>query len=150
MGFGSVAATFVMCFLFNIFLPTSDVGSDINLMYQALTFNLGESLELSGCKSCYFKTLKDVYYPEIHLEEKKCQSLLYNPTLTCGRYLPSLNKIIEFQSKNETCSSSQTYILNNEASRKFETRKRDLLGDFQSRAERSVFKLWAHQMIYNQ
>lgn len=60
MGVGSVIATFVMCILFNIILPTGDVGSDIYLMYQTLTFDLGESVEITGCKSCYHKSEKDV------------------------------------------------------------------------------------------
>ena len=61
MGLKSVIATFVMCILFNIILPTGDVLSDLDLMRLALTFNLGDSLELEGCKSCYYKTINEVY-----------------------------------------------------------------------------------------
>ena len=67
MGVGPVIATFVMCFLFNIILPTGDVGSDLNLMYLALTFDLGDSLELEGCKSCYYKTENEVYHIYIQI-----------------------------------------------------------------------------------
>ena len=55
MGLSSVVATFLTCLLFNIILPTLDVGTDLDLMYQALNFNLGESLELEGCRFCYHR-----------------------------------------------------------------------------------------------
>ena len=78
MGVGSVIATFVMCILFNIILPTGDVGSDLNLMYLALTFNLGDTLELAGCKSCYHKTENDVYYPKENLNDNECKTCYYS------------------------------------------------------------------------
>ena len=92
MGVGSVIATFVMCFLFNIILPTGDVGSDIKLMYSSLTFNLGESLQLEGCKSCYHKSEKEVYYPEEDFSDKECKTCLFNLDLSCGVNFPILKK----------------------------------------------------------
>ena len=87
-------------------------------MYQALTFNLGESLELSGCKSCYFKDEKDVYYPEIGLNNKRCHTLILSTNLTCGDSISSLNKIMEFQKEKENCLLNETFRFNNKTRNK--------------------------------
>ena len=101
MGIASVITTFIMCILFNIFLPTGDVGSDINLMYQALTFNLGDSIELLGCKSCYHKTENEVYYPDKVVSQHKCKTCLYNEGTMCGFFPPFLKMRIELESEKE-------------------------------------------------
>ena len=72
MGVGSVIATFVMCILFNIILPSGDQGSDIYLMYNVLTFQLGVSLELSGCRACYRKTESEIHANITIEEHQKC------------------------------------------------------------------------------
>ena len=92
MGVGSVVATFVMCTLFNIILPTGDVVSDLDLMYLALTFKLGDSIQLEGCKSCYYKTENEIYRPKENLKDNECNTWLYNPNLSCGTNLPFLKK----------------------------------------------------------
>ena len=110
MGVGSVIATFVMCFLFNIILPTGDVGSDIKLMYSSLTFNLGESLQLEGCKSCYHKSEKEVYYPEEDFSDNECKTCLFDPHLGCGVYLQSLKKIREYGLEKQFCLEEVAYF----------------------------------------
>ena len=114
MSLGSVIITFVMCILFNILLPTGDVGSDLNLMYQTLTFNLGSSFELEGCKSCYYKTDKEVYNPEKDLASNECKICLYNPKLVCGgitglRNLRRLKKMNEMEKEKHSCSNNETF-----------------------------------------
>ena len=104
-----VVSTFVMCILFNIILPSGDVGSDLNLMYQTLNFDLGDSLELEGCKSCYHKTEKDVYYSEKELTSNECKTCLYDQFLNCGSHLQILKKVEELKRDVYTCSSNETF-----------------------------------------
>ena len=115
MGVVSVVSTFVMCILFNIFLPTGDVGSDVNLMFQALTFNLGESIELSGCRTCYHKSENQVYYSEKGLQENECETCLYDKKVVCGANHQFLNKLIELEGEKETCLNSETFRFTNES-----------------------------------
>ena len=74
MGLTSVVSIFATCFLFNIILPTTDVGTDLDLMYQTVNFNVADSLELDGCKFCYHKNEKDVYYPTKDIEKNPCKT----------------------------------------------------------------------------
>ena len=109
MSLGSVISTLLICFFFNIILPTGDVGSDLNLIYQAWTFNLGDSLELEGCKSCYLKTDKEVYYQEKDLTSKECKTCIYDPLMFCGRI--TTLKIINFLEKEKyKCLNNETFI----------------------------------------
>ena len=89
--------TFLTCILFNVLLPSGDIGSDLDLMYRALTFDLGTSLELEGCKSCYHKTKNEVYYPEIGFTTNHCKTCVYDPRLVCGRFVPALLKVREYE-----------------------------------------------------
>ena len=109
MGVGSVIATFVMCILFNIILPTGDVGSDIKLMYSALTFDLGDSSELEGCKSCYYKTDNELYHPKKHLNEDECKTCLYDPLTACGAYIPILKKVRQLEDEKLSCLGNETF-----------------------------------------
>ena len=95
-----------MIILFNIILPTGDVWSDLNLMYLTLTFNLGDTIELEGCKSCYYKTQKEVYHPEKDLSKNECQTCLYEDNLNCGRYTFILKKLKEMKEQKETCGNN--------------------------------------------
>ena len=106
--------TFVMCILFNIILPTGDVSSDLNLMYQTLTFNLGGSLELAGCKSCYHKTEQDIYYSEKDLTSNECKTCLYDRYSNCGQFPSFLTKVSELEREAQTCSSNLTFRVNHD------------------------------------
>ena len=118
MGFTTVITTFIMSILFNVFLPTGDIGSDLNLMHQTLNYDLGESIELQGCKACYHKTEIEVYYSEndsIHNEYKTC---LYNPSFFCGIRLPIVRKINEFEANAGESSKNESVTLNIDSNHK--------------------------------
>ena len=115
MGVGSVIVTFVMCILFNVLLPSGDIGSDLKLMYLALTFNLGDSLVLEGCKLCYNKNQEDVYGSINNLEKNssynKCKTCQFDPRLSCGSSIPILKKMIQLEAENENCLNDKTIRL---------------------------------------
>lgn len=92
MGILSVIITLFMSVVFNICLPTGDIGSDINLMHKTLNYDLGESLELEGCKACHHKTEKEVYYPQNTIAENQGRTCLYNLFFFCGLYSSVLRK----------------------------------------------------------
>ena len=72
-------------------------------MYRALTFDLGTSLELEGCKSCYHKTINEVYYPEIGLANDQCVTCVYDPRFLCGRFVQTLQKFREYEDEKGRC-----------------------------------------------
>ena len=72
-------------------------------MYRSLTFDLGASLELEGCKSCYHKTKNEVYYPEIGFTTNHCKTCVYDPRLVCGRFVPALLKVREYEDEKDRC-----------------------------------------------
>ena len=103
MGVGSVIGTFVMCILFNIILPSGDQGSDIYLMYNVLTFQLGVSVELSGCRACYGKNENEIYDSKIQfIEQKNCNNLcIQDKHFYCGRYPKLVNNIFDHQNSKK-------------------------------------------------
>ena len=103
MGVGSVISTFIMCILFNIILPTGDIGSDIKLMYLTLNFDLGNSVELEGCRACYHKTSEDVYRLRNDVTKNECNVCLYDEYSTCGTYYPILKRMRKLDSEKENC-----------------------------------------------
>ena len=109
MSLACVVSTFVMCIFFNIILPSGDVQSDLYLMYQTLTFNLGDSLELEGCKSCFYKTDQEVYNPEKDLTDNECKTCLFDNNSDCGSYPIFLKKMREFENENQTCLDNETF-----------------------------------------
>ena len=117
MGLTSVIVIFVTCILFNIILPTMDVGTDLDLTVQTLTFNLGDSLELQGCKSCYYKNENDVYYPEKKLETDDCKVCLFDQFSRCGRNAEVLKEMRKFQNENESCQNTVTFTAKNKMNR---------------------------------
>ena len=97
MGKVTVIASFVVCIVFNIFLNSFDVYSDTALAVSALTFNLGDSILLSGCKVCHWKKDKDIY----SVKKSKCQQCVTkNRVLHCGLSFEVLNKIDGLQQSN--------------------------------------------------
>ena len=109
MSLGSVVITIVMCVLFNIILPTGDVKSDLYLKYQTLTFNLGETLELEGCKSCFHKNENEVYYPDKYVTNSECKTDLFDKEHDCGN-LPFLKKLREIENEIGNCSNNKPVI----------------------------------------
>ena len=109
MGFTSVIVIFVTCILFDIILPTMDVGTDLDLMAKTVTFNLGDSLELEGCKSCYRKNEKEVYYLEKRLETNDCKLCLFDQFSRCGINARVLKEMRKYQDENESCSNNVTF-----------------------------------------
>ena len=107
MALGSVVTTFFICIIFNMLLPSGDVGSDVYLMYTTLTFNLGIGLKLLGCKLCYFKTEDDIYYNTRKFEHKNCNWCIKEKDSVCGLYPKIMEKIISYESM-DLCTPNQT------------------------------------------
>ena len=101
MGVASVIVSFAVCIFFNVGLNSFDVYSDITLAYNTLTFNLGDSLLLTGCKVCQGKEDKDVFTEK----NRSCQHCLtQNQKFQCGGSFQILEKLNEL-SKSDTCAS---------------------------------------------
>ena len=111
MGVGSIISTFVMCILFNILLPTGDIGSDLNLMHQTLSFNLGDSIELEGCKSCYFKLENDIYNTKKDISRNECKTCF--DALKCGSRFPFFKNLKELNEKQESCLNDESFKITN-------------------------------------
>ena len=78
---------FVLSILFNMMLPSGDVYSDVYLMYQTWTFQNTDSVEMSGCRACFGKNVKDLIPKEDDCE--KC--VTKNIDFWCGSYYPFMN-----------------------------------------------------------
>ena len=99
MGKLAVVSMFAQTILFSILGPSGDIYSDVGLMVNTLTFNLGESLLLSGCRACYKRNEDEVY----SIRNRPCQTCFNdNENLVCGRHPQTLNKIQELQNL-ESC-----------------------------------------------
>ena len=73
--------------------------SDINLSFNTITFNLGDSLLLSGCKTCNAKDDKDVFSER----NSSCQyCITRNLQFSCGNSFQILEKLNELEKAN-TC-----------------------------------------------
>ena len=103
MSLATVIVSFLFCILFNIFLNSFDGYSDIALAINTLTFNLGDSILLSGCKVCHGKVDKDIFSGK----SSSCQfCLTRNKQFECGLSFQVLDKIIELE-KNESCEKER-------------------------------------------
>ena len=101
MGNVTVIVSFVVCILFNIFLHSLDVYSDIDLSKKALTFNLGDSLVLAGCRVCYGKEEKDVF----SYKNNSCkQCLVKNELFFCGQSFYILDELHQLEN-SDTCAN---------------------------------------------
>ena len=104
MGVATVVASFVMCFFFNIILPSADEYSDVYLLKNTLTFNLGDSLQLSGCKVCHGVS-EDLLYSKT----SACDVCLTNNYHFCGSYPSVLKKLAILQNKQEC--DNETFVV---------------------------------------
>ena len=96
MGAATIAASFLMCIVFNMILPSGDVYSDVALMTNTLTFKLGDSLELAGCKVCH-----GITEDELYSKTNSCDVCLTNEYYLCGGYSSILNNITQLQNRKE-------------------------------------------------
>ena len=118
MGLATIIVSFLFCIVFNIFLNSFDVYSDIALAINTLTFNLGDSILLSGCKVCHGKVGKDIF----SLKNKSCQfCLTRNKQFECGLSFQVLDKIIELE-KSETCEKERFGVNWNFKSKRYDMR----------------------------
>ena len=91
MAVTAVIIIFIVSILGNVLLPSGDIYSDVNLTFKTLTFKLGESTLLQGCKICHDKTEDDVY----KVRNQSCQQCLYSVGYACGHYPQLLEKLQE-------------------------------------------------------
>ena len=88
----AVIATFALSLFFNVFLNSFDVYSDVILAFNALTFNLGDSILLSGCKACSGKLDKDVF----SVKNSYCQQCLTkNHNFQCGQSVEIIENVLQ-------------------------------------------------------
>ena len=101
----TVILSFIVCIFFNIFLNSFDVYSDTSLTYNTLTFNLGDSVFLTGCKLCYGKDDQDILL-------KNMQSCSYcvtkNHHFQCGLNYGILNYIDKLKNV-EKCDVQENF-----------------------------------------
>ena len=103
MGLATILASFAVCFFTNVFLNSFDVYSDIALAINTLTFNVGESLLLRGCKVCYRKDEDEVF----SLKNRSCQQCLTrNNMFQCGNSIEFLKKMSELE-HSEICTNER-------------------------------------------
>ena len=116
-----VLLSFLLCIFINIFLNSFDVYSDTLLAYNSLTFNLGESVLLSGCQVCYRKEEKDVFGPK----NSSCkQCFIKNYNFQCGRDYKILNSIQELKNK-DSCEQKKLAFTYNHSSKSYDLRNEE-------------------------
>ena len=99
MALRTVILSFVISIVFRIFLNTFDVYSDIALSTNTLTFNLGDSVLLSGCKVCHRREDKEIFL----VNNSTCNiCLTTNHNFECGLSFQFLDKIKAIE-KSEKC-----------------------------------------------
>ena len=95
---------FVMHIVLNVALPSFDTYSDVTLAYKTLTFSLGESLLLAGCRVCQGKDEAEIY----KLKNKPCLQCLTSGAQRgnddCGSSYEVLNKLYDLE-RQDTCEN---------------------------------------------
>ena len=118
MSLRTVLMSFVACIFFNIILNSFDVYSDIALAVKTLTFDLGESILLSGCRVCHGKTNKDVF----SVRNDSCHHCLTkNDAFRCGMSFEMLTKLNEIE-KTKTCRRKRFGVAYNMKSKRYESK----------------------------
>ena len=104
-----------MCIFFNVFLNSFDHYSDVTLAYEALNYDLGDSLLLSGCRVCHGKTASDIY----SVKKTKCQKcVIENHDFQCGSDINVLEKLNKPQN-SENCESDDIAARWNQSARNY-------------------------------
>ena len=98
MSSATIVVSFTVCIFFNIFLNSFDVYSDTTLAYKTLTFQLGDSILLSGCGVCYGKNDEEIY----KYKDRSCQQCVTRSVsgFHCGGSFELLNKVQELDEKD--------------------------------------------------
>ena len=105
MAKGGIIATFVSTILFGIIAPTSDVSSDVKLLIDVVTFQVGHDWELTGCRSCYGLSTDEVYQPKVgscHTCMSSPKTLYFNPSFSCGENV-DINEKFRKLKEDSTC-----------------------------------------------
>ena len=118
MSLRTVLVSFVACIFFNILLNSFDVYSDIALAVNTLTFDLGESILMSGCRVCHGKTNKDVF----SVRNSSCHHCLTkNDAFRCGMSFDMLTKLNEIE-KTDACKNKRFGVVYNMKSKRYESK----------------------------
>ena len=116
MGLRTVILSFVVSIIFRIFLNTFDVYSDIALSTNTLTFNLGDSVLLSGCKVCHGREDKEIF----SANNSTCNvCVTTNHNFECGLSYQFLDKIKAIE-KSEKCDFEGFGAAYNSTSKNFD------------------------------
>ena len=116
MALRTIIISFAVSISFRIFLNTFDVYSDIALSTNTLTFNLGDSFLLSGCKVCNGKEDKEIF----SVNKSTCdQCLMTNYAYECGLSFQILDKLKAFE-KSDKCDFEGFGAFYNFSSRSFD------------------------------
>ena len=112
----TVIKSFAVSIIFRIFLNTFDVYSDITLSTNTLTFNLGDSVLLSGCKVCHGKQDNEIF----SMNNDSCNHCLaVNHNFDCGLSFQILDKINAIE-KSGKCEFEHFGTYYNSTSKSFE------------------------------
>ena len=110
-----IIASFLLTIFLNVFLNSFDHCSDVTLAYEALNYDLGDSLLLSGCRVCYGKTASDIY----SIKKTKCQKcVMENVDFQCGNDINILGKLHE-PKNSENCESDDIVARWNQSTRNY-------------------------------
>ena len=84
-------------------MPSSDIGTDLQLMYQTIMFQTDESLGMLGCRACYGKSASDV----VGERHDACDTFVINDRFSyCGSSPDFMKKAVEIE-KNNDCKPEQ-------------------------------------------
>ena len=114
-----VVVIFCMTILFGIIAPSGDVLWDFRLLFDTITFNLGASYELAGCRACYGLSEDEVYLPKkgscqicLQHPRKRETTSEYNPLTYCGQNSNYVDKLIQLE--KELGCTNKTWVFAND------------------------------------
>ena len=120
MGIATVIVSFVVCILINVFLNSFDVYSDTTLIFNTLTFNLGSSFILTGCRVCHHKDDGEI----LSRKNQSCsQCWTKNSQYWCGASAEMLDKSRELENKQSCENEYYAFQYNVDTSKSLVFRK---------------------------